>query len=377
MSQTKKAVILAGGYGTRLYPLTQTRAKSLLPIAGVPLIRRLVGYLEKNGFETIVITLNNFSEQIRQNLKGMDSQADIILSEEPTPLGTAGSVKYASRYFDDSFLVIQGDTVTDFDLSRAKTFHSSHGEAATILLREQVDVAGLGVVDLDLESNVSQFVEKPTFSDGRARLISTGIYLLEPSVLEHVPPGQPFDFAKDLFPKLLRAGVKIKGARMDGYWIDMGTTRAYLDASMWYLESFVRQSLKATGYSDPQVVGNSLVRSGSYVGPGARVDNCVIEEGAVVENGALISNSIVLERSKIEAGARIDSAIIGEDCKIGSGSSVEFGAVLGGQVIVKPNASVGGGSVISAKSVVGPTFAQRGPLERSLPDRPRPLPLPR
>jgi mannose-1-phosphate guanylyltransferase / phosphomannomutase len=355
--EVRTAIILAGGYGTRLYPLTQTRAKSLLPLAGVPLIRRLVDYLESYGFVRVILTLNNFSEQIKDNLRDFDHSCELIISEEPTPLGTAGSVKNASSYLEESFLVIQGDTVTEFDLSEPKARHSVGGELATILLSQRRDVTGLGVVDLDPDGYVSRFIEKPLFSDGRPRFVSTGIYFLEPAALDEIPSGKPFDFAKDLFPLLLGRGAKIKGVPMDGYWVDMGTPRAYHEANMWFLESKMDGRVQGTLGRGCEVKGSSMAGTNVSIDPGAVVEKCVLGDGVIIAKGAVVRNSIVLERTKIDSEANVDFAIVGEGSLVGRGARVEFGAVLGGEVTVMPRAWVGRNSIIPARSKVGASTA--------------------
>jgi mannose-1-phosphate guanylyltransferase / phosphomannomutase len=355
--EVRTAIILAGGYGTRLYPLTQTRAKSLLPLAGVPLIRRLTAYLENYGFDRVILTLNNFSEQIMNNLRDFDHRCELIISEEPTPLGTAGSVKNASRYLGESFLVIQGDTVTDFDLSEPKARHFAGGELATILLSQRRDVTGLGVVDLDPDGYVSKFIEKPPFSDGRPRFVSTGLYFLEPAVLDEIPSGKPFDFAKDLFPLLLGRGAKIKGVPMEGYWFDMGTPRAYHEANMWFLESRMDGGVQGILGRGCLVKGSSMVGTNVSIDPGAVVEKCVLGDGVIIAERAVVRNSIVLERTKVDSGANVDFAIVGEGSLVGRGARVEFGAVLGGEVTVMPGASVGMNSIIPARSKVGASTA--------------------
>lgn len=372
----KEAVILAGGYGTRLYPLTQTRAKSLLPLAGVPLIHRLVKYLESNGYEKIVVTLNNFSNQIKTSLKELKCRAELIFSEERIPLGTAGSVKKASRYITDTFLVIQGDIITDIGLSRARAFHFKQDAIGTILLKERQDVTGLGVVDLDSRRNIRGFVEKPTFSDSMNRLVSTGIYLLDPRVLDYIPSKRPFDFARDLFPALLQKGLRLKGLPVEGYWIDVGTPRLYKEASRWFLNLLGRHSPSMPANRLGQLVdsdrvinsptsiivrkdsGNigvasvSMIRACSSIDRQATIDGCVLEKRVVVGKGAILRDSIILEDSKIDDGVIIESSIVGEGCHLGRGSSIGSESVLGGYVEVRPNVAIKENSVIPAKSVV-------------------------
>lgn len=369
----REAVILAGGYGTRLYPLTQTRAKSLLPIAGVPLMHRLVKYLEKNGFEKIIVTLNNFSTQIKASLEGLDCSAELKFSEERIPLGTAGSVRNARRHISDAFLVVQGDSLTDINLGKAKEFHIGHRAMGTILLQQREDVTGLGVVDLDSRNNISRFVEKPTLSDDHSRLISTGIYFLEPIVLDHIPAKQPFDFAKDLFPLLLKKGRKIKGVPVDGYWIDIGTPKSYKEACKWFLRLVADHAPKypdqlgRTFNSDQLIngrsdawdspsnstsVGPSMIRAGCSIDKQATVDGSILESGVSVGKGAIVRDSIVMEGARIDGAAILESAIIGEGCHVGTGSNIGRESVLGGYVEIEPSVAVKENSIIPAKSVV-------------------------
>lgn len=375
----KEAVILAGGYGTRLYPLTQTRSKSLLPLAGVPLMHRLLKYLESNGFEKIVITLNNFSTQIRESLSKFDCSADVEFSEEQTPLGTAGSVKNASRNLTDTFLVIQGDSLTDIDLESPMIFHLRQKAAGTILLQGRRDVTGLGVVDLDPENTIRGFIEKPLISDGLSRLISTGIYILEPRILDHIPRKQPFDFAKDLFPSLLRKGLELKGLPVSGYWIDIGTPKSYKEACRGLLKSasehapkykdhlghtITPDKLTYVGTSDQKNLANSIVAEPSLILADCSIDRqsivegCIFERGVTVGKGAIIHDSIILEGTKVDSGARVESAVIGEECTIGRDSSIGRESVLGGYVEVKPAVSLKENAVVPARSIVQPDSTQ-------------------
>ena len=375
----KQAVILAGGYGTRLYPLTQTRAKSLLPVVGVPLIHRIVRYLEKNGFNQIIVTLNNFSDQIKESFREFDTPAEIIFSEESVPLGTAGSVKNAKKHISGTFLVMQGDSLTNIDLAGAEKFHFEQKAMATILLQERKEVKGFGVVDIDGESNVSRFVEKPSISGGGPRLISTGLYLLDAKTLDYIPEEKPYDFAKDLFPSLLRMGAKLKGVPVEGYWIDIGTPNAYREANQSFLkrlteqlpvtnaarlgqaissEALVDKVSFGKGLGSWFLVGTSLVREKSSIDKKAIIENSVIEKGVSVASGAVLRDSVILEGSVVEAGATAESAIVGEGRQLGRGSGVGYGAVVGGYVRIEPSARVSENSIVPPKSVVEPLSPQ-------------------
>ena len=385
----EQAVILAGGYGTRLYPLTQTRHKSLLPIVGTPLIHRIVRYLEHNGFNKVVVTLNNFSDQIKESFEGFHCNADIIFSEENAPLGTAGSVKKARRHINGTFLVIQGDSLTNIELSGPQQFHLDQGAIATILLKERKEVTGFGVVDIDSGANVSRFVEKPPLSDGPPRLVNTGIYFLDSRVLDQIPENTPYDFAKHLFPSLLSNKLKLKGFPVEGYWIDIGSPKTYREADRWFLrlltERFVALETGQLGESVPPrvftrigsdeglgeltIVGTSLINQACHIDKRAIIEGSILERGVTVGSGAVIRDSIIMEGARIEAGSAIDSAIIGENCHIGSGSGINEGSVLGGYVEVRPTATIKENSLIAAMSVVYPVPSEatapsgEGPLQ--------------
>lgn len=375
-----QAVILAGGLGTRLFPLTQTRAKPLLPLAGAPMLHRIVRYLEKSGFDTVIVAVGNHSRQVRQSLRDVRS-VDVIFSEESFPLGTAGSVKNASKYLSDAFVVIQGDNVTDMSLAAARSFHASRGGIATLLLKEKEDATGLGVVDLKWGSQVSRFVEKPHFSVRRSSLVNTGVYLLEPEILDQIPRGVPFDFGNDLFPKLLDKGFLVNGLPMGGYWIDVGTPSAYKEACRWFLTSMTegvpaevpgvqpgrtmlvgRDSFIQNGLDSWTVIGPSMVRAGCQIEGRAVIDGCILERGVSVGPGAILRDSVILEDSKIEAGAVVESAIVGEGCRLGENSRVEGGTVIGGYVETGSAVRLGPGSVVPARSLLGTESAPLHPF---------------
>lgn len=342
-------------------------------------MHRLVRYLENNGFEKIIITLNNYSNQIRESLNEFDCEAELKFSEERIPLGTAGSVRNASKDINDNFLVIQGDSLTDINLKLPMSFHLEQKPIGTILLQERFDVTGLGVVDLDSRNNIRGFVEKPAFSDGLSRLISTGMYFLEPSILDHIPREEPFDFARDLFPALLRKGYELKGLPVSGYWIDIGTPKSYREACKWFLNLVSEHAPKSFDKLGNTVTSNgltyfgttarsdlvnslaaepSMIRASCSIDKQAIVEGCVLESGVTVGKGAILHDSIILEGAKVESGAVVESAIIGEECRIGRDSSVGRESVLGGYVEVMPTVSIRENAVVPAKSTVSPNSSQ-------------------
>lgn len=221
-----KAVILAGGLGTRLYPLTRKIAKCMLPIDGKPLLEHVIRYLANHGFKEIIVTLGNKHEQVVDYFgDGSSYNVNLLYSIERKPLGTGGSFKNAEKYLDGTTLIMQGDTLTNFNLAKIIGFHKEKKALTTIALTPVKDPTGYGTALIDKQSRITRFEEKPKhyFSN----LVNSGIYVVEHEVLDYIPKGKMFDFSKDLFPRLLRKKLPVYGIKMDGYWFDIGTPASY------------------------------------------------------------------------------------------------------------------------------------------------------
>ncbi len=225
-----KAVILAGGLGTRLHQLTRKTAKCMLPVNGMPLLEHIIRYLASYGFKGIVVTLGSKSKQIVDYFgDGSRHNVNLLYSVERKPLGTAGSFKNAERHLDGTVLVMQGDTITNFNLDSVVAFHKNRKAIATIAVTPVKDPSGYGIVMIDKQGRIIRFEEKPRhyFS----KLVNSGIYVLEHEVLDHIPKGKMFDFSKDLFPKLLQNKLPLYAIKMNGYWFDIGTPTNYKKAN--------------------------------------------------------------------------------------------------------------------------------------------------
>src|SRR3989442_14677448 len=228
-----KAVVLAGGEGTRLKPLTYKRPKPLMPVAGRPCIDFVLRSLASAGFHEIVVTAGYLSETlIKSSGDGFDYNASILYSFEENPAGTAGAVRRIGNFIDDTFVVAMGDVLCDVDFKALHDFHKRKGGAVTIALTEVEDPRPYGVVGLDSNGRIAKFKEKPPKEEAFSNLVNAGIYVLEPEVLEVIPTDQKFDFAKDLFPKLLSKGVPLYGSKLDGIWMDIGRPIDLWKASM-------------------------------------------------------------------------------------------------------------------------------------------------
>jgi mannose-1-phosphate guanylyltransferase len=332
-----KAVVLAGGEGTRLKPLTYKRPKPLMPVAGRPCIDYVLQALASSGFHEIVVTTAYMSDALIKSIgDGLDYNASILYSFEENPAGTAGAVRRVGNFFDDTFVVAMGDILCDVDYKALYDFHKRKGAAVTIALTEVSDPTQYGVVGLDRNDRIVKFKEKPTKDEAFSNLVNAGIYVLESEILEFVPPDQKFDFSRDLFPKLLSKGLSLYGWRIEGVWMDIGQPHDLWKASMAVVrrrgKPLHRDDVISEGpvILDPtaQLEAGLTIRGPCYVGPavllrrGGVVDNSCLHEGARIDPNAVIRNSLVLENSSIGEGAEIVESVVSRDCVIGDRAKI-------------------------------------------------------
>ncbi len=230
-----KAVILAGGEGKRLQPIAQGLPKPMMPILGNPILEHILLLLKTHGFDEICLSLGHKANIIRSHFgDGAPWGLRLEYREEEKPLGTAGGVKGCMDFVgNEDFLVIAGDCACDFDLSQA---WAAHRGPATIVLSEQEEPLPYGLVLMNRAGRITGFLEKPAWERVVTNLVSTGIYILSPAVMDYVPAGEPFDFAKDLFPRLLAENIPLQGCLLPGYWCDIGTPRAYYECNLAALD---------------------------------------------------------------------------------------------------------------------------------------------
>lgn len=302
-----KAVILAGGYGTRLRPLTFTTPKAMIPLVNKPVIEYIVDYLASYGLKGIVITSNYLREQ---TINYLSKRTDLTLSypEEPTPLGTAGSVKNAG--ITDTMLIIQGDNITDMDIRQVLEFHEEHGKLVTIALLPVSNPSLYGVAEIEANGMIMNFKEKPSPNECFSNLANTGLYIIEPEAMDYVPEGTAFDFSKDLFP-ILVAKNEVYGCVVEGFWRDIGSRDGYMEASRWILEN------KGYECADTAVIENSEIHGNVAIGEHAVVKQSVIRGPAVIGNHAEVINSemydsVVFPRAVLDA-TTLNNCMIGED----------------------------------------------------------------
>lgn len=314
-----KALLLAGGFGTRLRPLTYTRPKHLLPIANRPHIEHVFDLLLKHGINEIILTTSYLAEAFDETRNSAAKRGiDLRVTHEEVALGTAGALKNAEHEIGgDTFMVFNGDILTDVDLDRVMSFHAQNRSEATILLTPVEDPSAFGVVPTDEEGRVTGFIEKPPRDEAPTNEINAGIYVLEPTVLERVPRGQEWSVERALFPELVAAGARVFALPTDAYWMDVGTPDKYRQANLDAISGLFVPARGVAVAPDAIVDREARVRS-SCVGAGARVDAAAIVEesvllpGAVVARSARVRRSILGEGATVAEGAEVSDATVGD-----------------------------------------------------------------
>lgn len=310
-----KAVVLVGGEGTRLRPLTYTRPKQMLPVGGRPMIERVLGWLSGHGIDEAVLSLGYRPDAfISAYPDGRCAGVRLEYAVEDSPLDTAGAVRFAASTagLDSTFVVVNGDVITDLDVTALVAFHRDRSAEGTIALTPVDDPSRFGVVPTDDEGRVVAFIEKPPKDEAPTNLINAGTYVLEASVLGRIPEGRRVSIERETFPELVAEG-RLFAMASGTTWLDAGTPATYLAANL------------------ADAGGESVVGQGVSLGAGAEVSGSVVMDGAVVEDGAVIRDSIVGCDAKIGSGAELTSL-----CVIGDGYAVEAGAVLAGERLPAP-----------------------------------------
>jgi mannose-1-phosphate guanylyltransferase / phosphomannomutase len=350
-----KAVVMAGGEGTRLRPLTSNQPKPMVPIVGKPCMEHILELLKQHGLEEVIVTVAFMPQAIRSYFGNGDTLGmSIEYSVEESPLGTAGSVRLASDRLDETFVVISGDALCDVDLTDLIRSHRERGAAVTIGLKSVENPLEFGIVVTDEERRIERFLEKPSWSQVFSDTINTGIYVLEPEVLRHIPTDRPFDFSKELFPLLLEMGRPMYGYVFDDYWQDIGNLDQFRQANFDALDERVRLN-----------VSGIRLRGNIWLGEGVEVDDlaaiegpafvgnyCRIATDASVGPYSVLGSSVTLlerartERSVIDAAthigrsARIEGAVVGRGCDIRAHAHVQEGAAIGDEATLGAQSAV-------------------------------------
>jgi mannose-1-phosphate guanylyltransferase len=310
-----RAVLLVGGLGTRLRPLTYAQPKPLAPVANRPLISYSLRMLRRGGVDEAILASGYMADRLREALEGEQEDGLLVRCvEEPEPLDTAGGTKSALPYADRAFIAMNGDQLVDVDVRALLEAHEDTQADLTIVVRRVADVSDFGLVLCDDDGRVEAFLEKrPEDPTGR-NLVNAGMYVFSPGVLDEIPAGRPWSNERDLFPGLVKAGARVMAFRMpsDAYWADVGTPVKYLEANTRVLNGALPWADRP---SDPEAASD--VAPGATVAATARIGpNVAVGEGAVVQDGARIRDSILWPTAVIEEGCRLANVIVGPGCRV-------------------------------------------------------------
>jgi mannose-1-phosphate guanylyltransferase/phosphomannomutase len=345
-----KAVILAGGEGTRLRPLTSNTPKPMMPLANKPMMEHIVNLLALHGFDEIVVTVAFLANQIRDYFgDGSDFGVTMRYATEDSPLGTAGSVRNAADELDDTFLVISGDVLTDIDLTAFVKAHRDAGASASIALKHVENPLEFGIVITQPDGTIERFLEKPTWGEVFSDTINTGIYVLEPIVFDKIPEGEVVDFSSDVFPALLEDGHTLHGHVAEGYWEDVGTLEAYSRAHTDVLDGRVTVEIDGFQLGDRRWIGTDV-----EISPEARIDEpVVIGDSCRIEAGVHLRPYTVLGTDVIvKADAFIERAVLHDHVYVGQGANLR-GCVIGRNTDLRSHVRVDEGTVVGDECFVG------------------------
>jgi mannose-1-phosphate guanylyltransferase len=342
------AVILVGGLGTRLRPLTDRTRKDMLPLVDRPQLAYTFEHLRRFGVTRAIVSCGYLPTQIQEHFGDRYGDLQLEYRIEEEPLGTGGAIRFAAEDVDETFLALNGDSLRETDLGALLSFHRERATRATILLTPVEDPSRYGLVRVDGDGRVLSFLEKPRPEEIDTNLINAGMYVLEPDVLELIPPGRPVSIEREVFPRLVDDGA-VYGVALPGYWLDIGTPDAYLQAHRDVLERNIVTELgdrlgadctlvvpDAEISRDARLVPPVYVGAGVKVEAGARIGSlAVIGAGATIGEGAAIESSVIGAGATVGARTSVSGSIVGEQAELGADCEVRGLAVVG------PGAKVG------------------------------------
>lgn len=355
------AVVLVGGEGTRLRPLTYTTPKPLLPICNQPFLERQLGWLARHGIDEVVLSMGYLPEAFHARFPD-DRFGDVKLryAVEPEPLGTGGAIRYAAEGVRETFVVCNGDVLTDLDLRALVRFHADAGAEATIALTRVEDPSRYGVVPTTDDGRVVAFVEKPPPGRAPTDWINAGSYVLEPSMLDRIAPGVTTSVEDETFPRTLESGGALYALRSDSYWLDIGVPRQYLTAQDDLLSGRLGNTPVAGAverepgiWVQGEVAVDDAARleppvllgDGVVVGKGSRVVRSVLGPGVRVGPASAITGSVLLDGVSTEDAVVVSDSVVGSGADLRAGASVAEASVIGAAVVVDAGTTMVGARV--------------------------------
>lgn len=326
-----KAVVLAGGEGTRLKPLTYKRPKPLIPIAGEPCIDYMIKSLVTAGFSRVIITTGYMSDTLIKSIgDGKKFGASILYAFEESPAGTAGAVKNVSEFLDKTFVVASGDVLADVDIKAIYDYHREKKAVATMALTEVQNPTEFGIVGLDDDNRIIKFKEKPKEDEVFSNLINAGIYVLEPEVLDFIPKDQMFDFSKNVFPALLENKIPLYGMTIPGLWMDIGRPSDVLAATFEVVERngkemkigdinikgkiIVGEGVKFE--NDIKIIGPSFIGNGIELGRGSVLEKVCVYDNVKIDRGVTINNSIIMSGTYLGWRCEVVNSVVSNNCTL-------------------------------------------------------------
>jgi len=348
---------MAGGSGTRLRPLTCGRPKPIVPVLNKPVMQYTIELLKKYKINDIAVTLQYLPEMIKDTFgDGRELGVKLEYFVEDVPLGTAGSVKNAEEFLDDTFVVISGDVLTDINLESVIKYHKQKKSLATLVLKEVNVPLEYGVVVTEKDGKIRRFLEKPSWSEVFSNTVNTGIYILEPKVLSYFKKGEIFDFSKDLFPLLMKNGINIYGFETKNYWCDIGDIQSYIQAHADILDNKVKVNIKENQKEPNIFLGQDIDihPEASIVGPVVIGDNCKIGKGVKIEPYTVLGDNVIIHNyCSIKRSILWNSSIVGSKSSL-SGSILCYRANLKSNVSVYEQGVIGDDTQIKERALIKP-----------------------
>ena len=344
-----KAVVMAGGEGSRLRPLTIRRPKPMVPIAGKPVMEHILNLLKRHGITEVVITVQYLASNIEDYFgNGSQFGMRITYSREDVPLGTAGSVKNAEDQLTEPFLVISGDALTDYNLTDIITYHQEKKAMATLTLAHVHNPLEYGVIITNEEGHITQFLEKPSWGEVFSDTINTGIYVLDPKIFSYFEKNKQFDFSQELFPMMLKNGDPLYGYVSNGYWCDVGNLSEYMRANADVLQNRVDVEIPAKniGGNIWCEEGVEIAEEAQLYGPIYLAHDCKIKAGAIIHGPSTIGHYTIIDER-----AQVDRSIVWNNSYIGERAELR-GALVGSSTSIKSKAVMFEGSVIGDNSII-------------------------
>lgn len=326
-----RAVILVGGFGTRLRPLTRSVPKQMLPVNGLTMLERVVMNLARGGVTEAVLALGYLPEVFQEEFpSGEIAGVKMHYAVEPEPLDTGGAIGFAARhagFTDQRFIALNGDVINDLDIAGLVARHAAFGGEGTIHLTPVDDPSRFGVVPIDAEGRVEAFIEKPPADQAPSNWINAGTYVLEPSVLDRMPEGVRVSIERAVFPSMVSEG-KLFAVQEAGYWVDAGTPESYLKVALDLVNGVLSE--------EPAIAADTIIDDGAVV------ENSIIESGTVVDSGAVIRGSMIQKGARIGCDAHVIDSIVGPNALVGTGAKLVELSVVGDSFTVEANSSHAG-----------------------------------